>query len=222
MRAQYVGASASSHQRRKRFMSHSRTLALLALALLPACSSGTVKNTLGLERAAPDEFRVVSRPPLSVPPQFNLRPPANGEAAPGQTPASKQAEALMRGQSAPGGEVTLTPGSADTAVVPVTSSSMPSSSAESEFLKRAGADKADRGVRDKLAEDHMVRQQEEEDASWWDILSTSPKKKDPMVNAKKESDRIQKNEEEGKPVNEGDTPEVKDKDTGVLGRILGD
>lgn len=48
--------------------------ALTALALgLQACGS-TSKNS-------PDEFRVVSKPPLSIPPEFNTMPPKPGEPA---------------------------------------------------------------------------------------------------------------------------------------------
>ena len=49
-------------------------LCLAALALTTSCS-GDVKSKLGLEKTAPDEFTVVSNPPLTLPPDFNLRPP---------------------------------------------------------------------------------------------------------------------------------------------------
>src|SRR5471032_1132090 len=87
-------------------MKYSYTIAALSIAALSACSSNTVKDTLGLDRAAPDEFRVVSRPPLYVPPQFSLRPPSNADVSPNQLPADKKAQALMNGT--------------DTAVAPVT------------------------------------------------------------------------------------------------------
>ena len=46
---------------------------LLAALALSACDGGSVANTLGMNIEAPDEFTVVSRPPLSLPPEFNLR-----------------------------------------------------------------------------------------------------------------------------------------------------
>lgn len=196
------------------------------LALLAACSSGSVKDTLGLNRAAPDEFRVVSRPPLSVPPEFNLRPPA----APGEVmnpqAADKQAESLLLGTPRENGNVfTLQPGNADTAVVPVVAAPVgksPRETPESTFLERAGADAANPSIRQALEQDRATAMQPvEEEESWWETLSVLPPKKDPMVDAKKEAERIRQNKDEDKPITEGETPEVKGRDTGVLGRILG-
>lgn len=48
-------------------------LALSCLPLLAAC--GDIKQTVGLGRNNPDEFMVVKNPPLSMPPDFDLRPP---------------------------------------------------------------------------------------------------------------------------------------------------
>ncbi len=43
-----------------------------------ACSSG-VRQALGAEKTTPDEFRVVTIAPLTVPPEYALRPPQPGE-----------------------------------------------------------------------------------------------------------------------------------------------
>ena len=59
----------------KTIMRYAVVLTSFSLIALAACDSNTVKDTLGLERTAPDEYRVVSRPPLSVPPDFTMRPP---------------------------------------------------------------------------------------------------------------------------------------------------
>lgn len=59
-----------------------RFLSLTVLAgtmVLGACSTDTGK-ILGLEKTTPDEFAVVSRAPLSLPPDYGLRPPdPNGQ-----------------------------------------------------------------------------------------------------------------------------------------------
>ena len=44
----------------------------LIVAMLCAC--GMTRKSLGLEKDAPDEMLVVSRAPLSIPPEFGLRP----------------------------------------------------------------------------------------------------------------------------------------------------
>ncbi len=42
------------------------------------------------------------------------------------------------------------------------------------MLKRAGADKADPMVRDKLVEEKYAVQEQQESSSWWDIFSSEP------------------------------------------------
>lgn len=49
-----------------------------ALFGLTACTSG-VRQAIGAEKTTPDEFRVVTIAPLSVPPEYNLVPPRPGE-----------------------------------------------------------------------------------------------------------------------------------------------
>ena len=44
----------------------------VCVAMLCAC--GLTKKDLGLEKSSPDEMKVVSRAPLSIPPEFGLRP----------------------------------------------------------------------------------------------------------------------------------------------------
>lgn len=210
-------------------MTMPRSLSLACALLLAACAGGTVKQTLGLETKAPDEFRVVSRPPLSVPPQFSLRPPTTGQGSDSPYATDKQAQALVTGQEAApapaGGEtfvlknnaqepVAVTPGAA---INPAAKTS-----AEAQLLKNAGAAAADPGVRKELAEDRLRKQEIVEDAPWWDFWSSQPDKKETTVDAKKEAERVKQTQEEGKPVTEGDTPVVKPRDRGVLGRILGD
>ncbi len=201
---------------------------LLCMTFLAACSGGTVKDSLGLNRKAPDEFRVVSRPPLSVPPQFELRPPA----APGEVTrsqdADKKAQSLLLGNSikGDGNKFILPSGNADAVPVAVPAGKPPVvTSPESNFLERAGIQQADPNVRRALDQDHATAGRpvaaEEEESSWWDVFSTGTSKPDPLVNAQGEADRIRSNKDSGKPVTEGDTPEVKQKDRGVLGRILG-
>lgn len=59
----------------------SHALLLVSAAALigtSACTSG-VRQALGAERTTPDEFRVVTIAPLTVPPEYALRPPQPGE-----------------------------------------------------------------------------------------------------------------------------------------------
>lgn len=53
---------------------------LIPLLALGAC--GTLRTISGLEKNSPDEFAVVTRPPLIIPPEYTLTPPEPGEARP--------------------------------------------------------------------------------------------------------------------------------------------
>lgn len=71
------------------------TVAVLALA---GCE-GTVQQHLGLERPVPDEFAVVRRAPLVIPPDMNLPPPGS-RPAPHQD-VSRTARASLVGRPSP-------------------------------------------------------------------------------------------------------------------------
>ncbi|HEY2051127.1 MAG TPA: DUF3035 domain-containing protein [Caulobacteraceae bacterium] len=69
-------------------------LSLLGLAGLAGCQSAS--RALGLAKITPDEFRVVSKAPLTLPPDYSLRPPAPGEPRPQELePESAAREALV-------------------------------------------------------------------------------------------------------------------------------
>lgn len=74
------------------------TLAVAVIALVgaTACTSG-VRQALGTERTAPDEFRVVTIAPLTVPPEYSLRPPAPGQLRPEDIFPDQQARRALFG-----------------------------------------------------------------------------------------------------------------------------
>lgn len=52
------------------------TLSLFCVSLLTGCETAPdIKSTLGLKKPAPDEFMVISNPPLTTPPDFSLTAP---------------------------------------------------------------------------------------------------------------------------------------------------
>jgi hypothetical protein len=62
---------------------------------LSACAS--TKEALGITKVTPDEFRVVSKAPLVVPPEFALRPPSPGEPRPQELQPESQARNALLG-----------------------------------------------------------------------------------------------------------------------------
>lgn len=78
-----------------------RTAALLTVVAastlaLGACSS--VRQTIGLSKVTPDEFLTVSTAPLSVPPEYGLRPPAPGQPRPQELAPESAARQILLGQ----------------------------------------------------------------------------------------------------------------------------
>ncbi len=73
-----------------------RALLLLGpLLMLPACGNENFMKTLGLQRDAPDEFRVTTRAPLSMPADFELPPPRPGASRPQELSDRQQAEQAL-------------------------------------------------------------------------------------------------------------------------------
>ncbi len=84
-----------------------RSLALIAcgaavlLVSLGGCDS--LRRGLGMEKVIPDEFQVVSRAPLAIPPDFALRPPKAGAPRPQDVATSEQAkQSVFRAADAQG------------------------------------------------------------------------------------------------------------------------
>lgn len=70
---------------------------LIAAAGLGGCQS--TSKALGIAKVTPDEFRVVTKAPLVVPPDYALRPPAPGEPRPQELQPESAARAALAGQA---------------------------------------------------------------------------------------------------------------------------
>jgi hypothetical protein len=74
-------------------------VSLAGILLLAGC--GDFKKTIGIEPTMPDEFAVESRAPLTIPPDFDLRPPSPGAPRPQEKSADQQAKEVME-EAGPG------------------------------------------------------------------------------------------------------------------------
>lgn len=179
-------------------------IAVLSLFVLAACS-GSARSKLGISKKSPDEFRVISNQPLSVPPDFALRPPGSENALPKPVADNdKEGEAVLFGNQK--------------------SNVSSASKGESAFLSRAGASDADSNIRTVLEEDQVVKEEKKE--GFFNKLSNTISGKsddETVVDSAKEKERISKNKEEGKTVTDGETPttDATEKKSGWLNRILG-
>lgn len=74
------------------------TLVVLVAACAAATGCASAGKALGVEKSAPDEFRVVTRAPLTLPPDYALRPPRPGDPRPQELRPDAAARAAVFGQ----------------------------------------------------------------------------------------------------------------------------
>ena len=82
-------------------MSFNRVLAvalLIGAAGLAGCQ--TASRAMGMTKVTPDEFRVVTKAPLVLPPDYSLRPPAPGEPRPQELQPESAARQALLGERA--------------------------------------------------------------------------------------------------------------------------
>ncbi|MDX2277401.1 MAG: DUF3035 domain-containing protein [Hyphomonadaceae bacterium] len=95
---------------------------VLAIAVAAATTTGcnTLSRALGATKVTPDEFRVVTSAPLTLPPDYSLRPPAPGAPRPQELAPDQEARAALFGQdigqNASAGERALVAGAGAEAV----------------------------------------------------------------------------------------------------------
>jgi hypothetical protein len=76
-----------------------KPIAILAVLAAASVASGcqSVQRAVGATRSAPDEFRVVTQAPLTLPPDYNLRPPRPGDPRPQERAPGDEARAALFG-----------------------------------------------------------------------------------------------------------------------------
>jgi hypothetical protein len=173
-------------------------VALLALSL--AGCGDTFKQQLGLGKNVPDEYKVVESAPLSLPPDFHLRPPAPGAPRPQEIDVRRQAEAILLGPTArqPAVEAgARSPG-------------------ELAFLNMAGANEADPGIRQIINRESAVLAAEDEgfveNLMFWQKPEAQGVALDPVA----EAERLRDNAAEGRQPSYGDTPVIERRERALL------
>ncbi len=76
-----------------------KNMMVLAIAALSLSACGDAKKMMGLEKTAPDEFAVYSRAPLSMPPDYALKPPKPGAERPQAEDEAIKAQRALTGRN---------------------------------------------------------------------------------------------------------------------------
>ncbi|WP_247877015.1 DUF3035 domain-containing protein [Azospirillum brasilense] len=167
-------------------------LALVALALT-GCSD--VRRSIGLDRQSPDEFTVVSRAPLTMPPSLARLPePRPGAARPQDATSAAVAAASVFGGSSR------------------TAATAGHTAGESALIAQAGAKGGiEPGIRNKV--DQETTQLVVADKSWIDSLLFWQTQEQPyeIVDPKKENQRLREAQATGKALNDGSVPTIERK-----------
>lgn len=175
--------------------SNVRNVVLLCVGLalsLSACEQ--IRETAGIQKKAPDEFAVVRNAPLSVPPDYDLRPPRPGARAIPQLDPRREAEQATFGRQAAAATV-----------------STAESASEKELLQTLHVGSTPPGIRQQVDEESAILASDNtnfvENLMFW--------RKDPppgvVVNARGEQNRIQENSALGRPPDTGTTPTIERK-----------
>jgi len=172
---------------------------IAAVALLAGCAK--VREQMGLGKQTPDEFNVVTHAPLSVPPDFSLRPPAPGEGRPQEKTAQDRAQSALYGATASDARAGDTPG-------------------ERALLSRAAVDKAQPDIRRVINEENAILAAD--DQSFVDQLMFWREKEPPgqIVDPQKEAQRVQEAIALGKSPSEGETAIIKRRKKAILEGIF--
>ena len=190
------------------------------VAMTAGC--GSVKDELGLEKKAPDEFTVVRNAPLSLPPNYNLRPPKPGESGVGQQEQREKARTLLTGrqntlkaqqdksstQSKAG--FTFHAGRSDNKIGEIKEySSAQDDQGEQALLSHLDATNADPNIRQKVDQEANILASD--DRGFVEKLMFWRKKDTPgsIVDAEGEAKRLKENTASGKLPTDGETPVIR-------------
>ena len=169
------------------------------------------KETIGLAKQAPDEFAVVTRAPLNIPPKFDLRPPKPGAKRPQKvTPTSKARTILLRKNSL----------REKTEKTNAAIASGRFSNGEIAFLQRAGALDADSSIRQIVDKEISVLAEVDNSILRKVIFWRKDEKSGVLVDAEKEARRLRQVVAEGEQITKGETPVIVRKKKGLLEGIF--
>ncbi|WP_428668624.1 DUF3035 domain-containing protein [Reyranella sp.] len=181
------------------------TFAAVGALALGGCSA--FENLGGGKKFSPDEFKIVSHSPLTMPPNAELRPPRPGEPRPQETTPSDQAKEA------------LSPVMAGRVQQRGPSAGAPGAGSEQALIAKAGAGGVDPNIRSQVNRD--TRTLAEKDNTFIDSLIFWQDKPTPgvVVDPEKEQQRLRDAQATGQPSNAA-TPTIERRKRGLLEGIF--
>jgi Protein of unknown function (DUF3035) len=191
-------------------------VSIVSVTMLAACGQGSVQNALGMGKRSPDEFAVVARAPLILPPDYGLRPPRPGESRPGVDTPSERSRATLTGQVEPAATVV----DQDVLAAAFDDPSPVESTGERALLAQANRAPTDPDIRRKIAEENVQLAAVEQELFTRLVMWRDPNSLVTPIDPVAETQRLRTNRAEGKPVTEGESPVIVQRRQSVLQGLL--
>ena len=184
--------------------SYKGVLSIGLMILLTGCSSA--RDIVGLSKQSPDEFEVVTRAPLSLPPDYGLRVPVPNISRNQEKSLGESADDLLpqRGSQSPGQKLSRVGRSG--AISP----------AEDAILDRAKAKISNQSIRAEINSDNKTISDTDEKLIEKIIFWQGTKKPAAVLDPQKESERIKGLKSDGKPIGNSAVPVIEKADRGLL------
>ncbi len=204
--------------RRKAVLTRAAPMLLIASGLALAGCEG-IKQDLGIGvKRPPDEFAVFARAPLSMPPDYGLRPPTPG--APSESIAARQSakDVIVDPAGTGAGQAAVGPGTSGQAQR--TASLANASPGTMALLDRTGGLSAQPAIREQVNRESTVLA--DADRSFVERLMFWSDKPDPgtVVDAPEEAKRIRQAQALGEPIITGETPTIERRPKALLEGIF--
>ncbi len=179
-------------------------IAISLMILLTGC--GSARDIVGLSKQSPDEFEVVTRAPLSLPPDYGLRVPVPNFSRTQKKSVSESADKLIpaRGFQSPGQNLSRVDRSG--AISP----------AEDAILGRAQAKISNQSIRAEINSDNKTISDTDKKLIEKIIFWQGTNKPGAVLDPEKESERIKGLKSDGKPISNSAVPVIERADRGLL------
>lgn len=198
------------HMRSVSMTSVIRRFGFVVVAGLALTACGNVKQQLGFNREAPDEFTVLSRAPLTIPPDFALRPPKPGAVRPQEGTEQDKAREALIGKSRKNAKAYARALAANTALT----------EGEKVLLNKSGAYEAEPNIRAIVDRETTTLAMEKtsftDNLVFWENRSYQGT----QVDAQQEQKRIQENMALGKSLADGEPPKIERKSKAIFEGIF--